>query len=293
MTTIEKKASPMAVLQNQTLKVPQRAQGLMELVQRQKSDLVQLLPSGANVDRMIQAFILNVKNTPKLLDCEPASLIKALYTASCMGLEPNPYHGQLYLIPYNKEVQVIPGYKGLLKLVRNSGEINAIIVNTVHENDRFEYNLAGGDRPLHQLPEDGERGRMRFVYLLAEFKEGGFHLELMTLQEVERIRDNSQAYKSAKKYNKPSIWDEHFEEMAKKTVIRRSVKRLPIELSRQLRNATIINEEYGKSPTIDMETGEILDVWAEPTQEEPETTPTPEPGIPASLQKLVSAGGKS
>jgi recombination protein RecT len=243
----------MAMLTNTKASTQDRAKALMSMAEARKGEISQLLPAGMDIDRMLQAYILNVKNTPKLLDCDPGSLLKALYTASCMGLEPNPYHGQLYLIPYGKEVQVIPGYKGLLKLVRNSGEVTSIIVNTVHEHDVFEYNLAGSERPVHTYPKSVDRGQLLFVYLIADFKEGGFHFEMMSKAEIEAVR-----HKSPGKNSTP--WTQHFEEMAKKTVIRRAVKRLPIALSRELSNTVKVHDQQGRQTSIDMDTGEILDI---------------------------------
>jgi recombinational DNA repair protein RecT len=87
----------------------------------------------------------------------------------------------------------------------------------------------------------------------------------MNREEVDRIRDGSAAAKSGRE----TPWQGHYEEMGKKTVFRRAVKRLPISLNRELSNAIRAEDAVhsGRVIEVDRETGEILDVWAdEPPQ---------------------------
>jgi recombination protein RecT len=256
-----------AKLSNPKESITVRAKALAQMVDVYSADITAILPKHVDFHRMKQLFILSVKNTPTLLDCDPASLMKSLFTAASMGLEPDPYFGQVYLLPYGKNVQVIPGYKGLLRLVHNSGEITSISAQAVYENDEFDYDLASGERPKHRPSLKDGRGQAIAYYCLANFRDGGFHFELMTKEEIEGIRLRSAAVKSGRS----TPWKTDYDEMAKKTVIRRAVKRLPISLSRETRNALIAEDAYhaGKAFELDQETGEAIDIWAEAVEETP------------------------
>lgn len=259
-----------SVVSNAKASTQQRANALGQMVDHYQSDISAILPKHVDFHRMKQLFVLSVKNVPKLLDCEPASLMKALFTAASMGLEPDPYFGQVYLLPYGKNVQVIPGYKGLLQLVRNSGEITSITAQAVCKNDEFEYDLASGERPKH-VPSLTDRGDAVAYYCIANFRDGGFHFELMTKADVEKIRLRSAAVKSGK----ATPWDTDYDEMAKKTVIRRAVKRLPISLSKQARVALMAEDAYATGKVLDVDTnGDAVDIWAEPVEEAPAQTET-------------------
>lgn len=253
------------VLSDSKRTVKDRAAALSVILNSQNNDLISILPKHISLDRVKQQFILSVKSNPKLLDCDPASLIKSLFTSCSMGLEPDPYFGQVYLIPYGKEVQVIPGYKGLMKLVRNTGEIASICCEAVHENDSFEYQL-GSDPFVKHKPALNNRGNIVAFYCVSKFKDGSVSLEWMNREEIDRIKAMSAAVKGGRS----TPWNEHYEEMGKKTVFRRAVKRLPISLSREL--ATAIQSDdaahNGRVYQVDPETGEVLDVWAEPVNDE-------------------------
>lgn len=259
----------LVVVNNGKASIPERAKALGQMVDFYQNDITAILPKHVDFHRMKQLFVLSVKNVPKLLDCEPASLMKALFTAASMGLEPDPYFGQVYLLPYGKNVQVIPGYKGLLQLVRNSGEITSITAQAVCKNDVFEYNLASGERPKH-VPPFSDRGDAQAYYCIANFRDGGFHFELMTKEDVEKIKARSAAAKSGS-----SPWNTDYDEMAKKTVIRRAVKRLPISLSKQARVALMAEDAYATGKVLEVDTnGDAVDIWAEPVEEAPAQTET-------------------
>lgn len=259
--------------------VGQRGDALATILEGYNDGLLKINPQPAAIDRMKMLFVLSCKNTPKLLDCEVGSLIKALFTAVSMNLEPDPYFGQVYLIPYGKNVQVIPGYKGLLKLVRNTGDVTTMNAVTVHKNDEFDYDLAGFERPRHKANLE-DRGPAIAYYFICNYKDGSFHFELMTKEEVEHVRVSSAAVKSGK----GSPWGTHYDEMAKKTVIRRAIKRMDIALDRGTRTALRAEDAAhgGRIIDIDPGTGEAIDPWAEMSEEPVEE----KPAIPAKSSRL-------
>jgi recombination protein RecT len=188
-----------------------------------------------------------VQNTPKLLECDKRSFLSAVMTCAQLGLEPDGYLGQAYLIPFKGKVQFIPGYKGLITLARNSGDVESLIAREVRANDIFghwnerieayELNMASPEPPYHAPPKGKERGPVEYFYSVARFKDGGCQWEVMTLADVHMIRNRSAGWQSAVQYNKTdkSPWSTDEVEMGKKTLIRRIAKYLPMSVQKATR----------------------------------------------------------
>lgn len=207
-----------------------------ETLERMKPQMALALPRHLTPERLARVAMTAIQNTPKLLECDRTSLFAAIMTCAQLGLEPDGVLGQAYLVPFGGKVQFIPGYRGLISLARNSGEVQSIMAQEVREHDKFEYAFGLHPRCEH-VPASGERGEIVAFYAVAHFINGGHHFEVMSRAEVEKIRDNSSGYKVALRYAKPgqepqSPWVQNFAEMGKKTVIRRMGKYLPMNVQK-------------------------------------------------------------
>ena len=197
------------------------------------------LPKHMTPERMARIAFSAMQRQPLLLECTPQSLALCVITASELGLEPNMI-GHAYLVPYrnNKtgktDAQLILGYKGLIDLARRSGALSTISVACVHERDKFEYELGLEPRLKHRPYMDGDRGNVTLVYAVARLKDGGYQFEVMSRAEIEQVRKKSKAGSSGP-------WVEHWDEMAKKTVLRRLCKLLPSSI--ELVRAVAMDEE--------------------------------------------------
>jgi recombination protein RecT len=169
------------------------------------------------------------------MECTTESLFGALVQCAQLGLEPNTPMGHAYMIPFRNrkmnrtDVQVIIGYRGFIDLARRSGQIVSIAAHAVHEKDKFDFSY-GLDERLEHRPASGDRGQVTHFYAVAKLTGGGHAFEVMTRADVEAIRDASQNHQSAKKFGKPSVWDQHFVEMGRKTAVRRLFKYLPVSI---------------------------------------------------------------
>lgn len=197
--------------------------GFPALLDRMKDQIANALPSHMNPKRMLRIVLTCYRMTPKLALCDEMSVLSAVVQAAQIGLEPG-LMGQAYLVPYGRECQLIPGYRGLIDLVRRSGAITDIYANVVHAKDHFHYQT-GLDLILEHTPYDGDDdpGPVTKVYAVAKFKDGGHHVEVMYRRDVEKIRDATMAWK--KGHETP--WRTFPEEMWRKTVLRRICKQLP------------------------------------------------------------------
>lgn len=217
------------------------------LLDQRKGEIAKMLPKHLHADRLLKVAQIAATTTPALLKCDVPSLVAAIGQCAQMGLEPNTVLGHAYLVPFNTKrkdadgnerwvnsVQVIVGYKGLIDLARRSGQIVSIAAHEVCENDDFEC-VYGLNERLEHRPAMHDRGEVVAFYAVAHLKDGGHAFEVMSVEQIEEIRDASQGYQQAKKYKKEasSPWGAHFVEMGRKTVIRRLAKYLPLSIEFQ------------------------------------------------------------
>lgn len=189
------------------------------------------LPKAMTPERLVRVVTTECRKTPALLNCNPESFLGAVLQCAQLGLEPGGALGHCYLLPFGNgkakdgrpNAQLIIGYRGMIDLARRSGQIVSICAYTVHEKDHFVWRL-GLDPDIEHVPSpEADRGKMTYVYAVAKLKGGGVQFEVMSRAEVEKVRKQSKAGSSGP-------WVTHFDEMAKKTVIRRLFKYLPVSI---------------------------------------------------------------
>jgi len=190
-----------------------------------KTQIRNALPRGGlTTDRYISACLTALAITPKLLQCTASSVLKALMESARFGLEPNSPLGEAYLVPYGDKVEFIIAYRGMMKLAWNTGMLLSLDFDKVCENDLFTYKK-GKEITFEHTPNLlSDRGMPYAYYAVAELKNGGFALHVMSKEEILK---HGKRY--SKSYNgKSSPWQTDFDAMAYKTVIRQLCdKKLP------------------------------------------------------------------
>lgn len=226
-----------------------------------KAQMALALPKHMNPDRLARIALTEIRKIPALARCDQTSFLGAIMQCAQLGLEPGGALGHAYLLPFENrkkgitEVQFIVGYRGMIDLARRSGQILSIEARAVFESDKFRVSLGLNPDLTHEPNwEAQDRGPLKFVYAVAKLKDGGTQFEVMSRAEIERVRSQSKAGQSGP-------WVSHFEEMAKKTVIRRLFKYLPVSI--ELATAVGLDEQseaglpQDNPLTIDQDTGEI------------------------------------
>lgn len=205
--------------------------GIKDYLKAYEGEIAKALPSVMTPERFSRIVTTALTQTPLLADCTPASFFGAMLTSAQLGLEPNTPLGQAYLIPFknNKkgvvECQFQIGYKGLIDLARRSGEIQTIEAHIVYENDEFDFEL-GLETKLRHKPAKSDRGQMVWVYAMYKLTNGGYAFEVMSVEDVKK---HAAKYSIAFKSGKGSPWQSDFEEMAKKTVLKKVLKYAPLK----------------------------------------------------------------
>lgn len=192
------------------------------------------LPRGLNPEKALSAFKSEVSRTPALQRCTPDSLVKSALQAAQLGLEVNGILGHAYLVPYGSNCQFMLGYRGMIALARRSGQIISIYAQAVYKNDVFEFEF-GLEEKLRHVPAIGDRGELIYAYAIAKLEntyspagKEGVQFDVMSRSDIDKIKARSQSAKGAY-----SPWKTDYEEMAKKTVLRRLFKYLPISIDIQ------------------------------------------------------------
>lgn len=220
--------------QSEIVPFQKKVASVRKLLERFKPQMVLALPKHLDADRMLRVALTAIQRNPKLLECSQTSLLASIMQSAQLGLEPDGVLGEAYLIPFGKQIQFIPGYKGLMKLARNSREISTIFASEVYQKDIFSF-AYGLDPKLDHVPSDQEDpGPIIAFYAISKLKDGGSQFVVMWKRQVDGIRDKSPGYIAAKKYKLQTPWETHYPEMGKKTAIRRLCKYLPtsVELAR-------------------------------------------------------------
>lgn len=230
---------------------------LRAILERNWPRIQSVIGNNMSPERLLQMCISEINRTPHLAECSAESVLSCFMKCSALGLEPSSVNGLggCYVIPFRNhgkyEATFVLGYKGMIDLARRSGEIRDISARAVHEGDEFHYSY-GLHEDLVHVP-CANPGKLTHVYMVANFKDGGHYFQVMNRADIDKARASSKA-----SGNGP--WVTHYEEMARKTVIRRAFPYLPVSVD--ARSAGVADET----------TPDYSDIFNPVIDDEPEST---------------------
>jgi len=224
------------------------------------------LPGIFTPERFMRVTLTAFNKNPKLLECTKASIASVIFQSAQWGLEPDGRHA--HIVSYrNKngesEAQLQLDYKGLIALVRRSGEVSSLHADVVCEADEFVYDL--GEIQTHRIDFKKPRGSVYAVYATATLKDGSKQTAVMTLEEVQGIAARSKSVVAAKKFGGTTPWDTDWNEMAKKTAFRRLSKWLPLSFEAADAVEHDIRREFGSGPSVEIHAAPVAPTPAQPT----------------------------
>lgn len=236
---------------------------MQDLIISMKGQIEAALPSVITGERFARMVLTAMSNTPQLASCTPKSFLGAMMQAAQLGLEPNTPLGEAYLIPFRNhgtlECQFQVGYKGMISLAHRSGLY--VQAHEVYENDEFDVEY-GLDPKLVHKPVFKDRGNVVAYYGMWKDKDGNFGFEVMSREDIE-----AHARKYSQSYGKGfSPWKTNFDEMAKKTVIKKALKYAPLttEFIRGVTADGTIKTELSKDMVDVRDETNYTDIEAEP-----------------------------
>ena len=215
---------------------------------------------------------------PELASCTPGSLMNSVNILARVGLLPGGSNGYAYLIPYNNECSVQLGYRGMIRLMKRSGEITDITPRFVAKDDEFSV-LQGTTEEIRHVPVYSMEGQetidtledMKAVYAIATYANGSKSFQVMSQKEVRHIRSKSKA-------NRGGPWVSDFPEMAKKSAVRRLWKTVTDSSEEMDLAASIMDNEMDLSASV-VKRQELPEQTQEHIVDHPQLVEEPQPSF--------------
>lgn len=177
------------------------------------------LPDHIEPQRFQRVALTAIMNSPDLASCSQESVFNSLMKCAQDGLMPD--NKEAALVKFGSTAQYMPMVYGLIKRMRNSGEVSSVNAHIVYEHDEFQFEIVDGTETFRHKPKlIGERGQIILAYCIVKLKDGSIHVETMTKNEIDKVR-------AVSKSKDGPAWKNWYDEMAKKTVIHRAAKRVP------------------------------------------------------------------
>lgn len=217
------------------------------------------------------ALVTASDKNPKIKSCTPESILSAMMACISVNLIPETPAQFAYLIPYGNRIQFQIGYKGLIELAYRSGQVLSINAELVFgdsyeqlENgetklipgDQFEHKL-GTERGIHHIPnmyrDRTDYKNVTHVYATAKLKNGTTVFEVMNISEIDRIRETVKAKST------DSPWTTWWDQMAKKTVIKRLCKYLPSSTEDNRLQQAIMYDSWAEAGKLVYENDELVE----------------------------------
>ncbi len=205
---------------------------LQKAFETQAQEIARMLPAQIPFERFKRVIMTAVQRNPDLLLVSARELFNACMQAASDGLLPDGREGALVIFNRNKKidnkwvsemaVQWMPMVAGILKKVRNSGELSTIVARVVYGGDKFRNWIDDtGEHIEYEASDQQDRELVRCVFAMAKLKDGSIEVEVLKPADIEKIRSVSRA-----KDGGP--WSTWWDQMAIKSAIRRLSKRLPM-----------------------------------------------------------------
>lgn len=192
------------------------------------------LPDDFNIPRFVQNSLALVQGNETLdkfgRQYGPAQIKAGLIRGAYLGLD--ALNQEMYLVPYKDQLQFMPSYKGMTKLVRKYSprKVKSIYAKLVRDGDEFEEVIVHGEPSVNFNPMPFNDAPVIGAFAICLFEDGGAVVETMSKAEIETCHKQSRAQ------NSPA-WSKFWGEMAKKTVIRRLCKSITLDMDAETKAA--------------------------------------------------------
>jgi recombination protein RecT len=199
-----------------------------------EADLWSALPDHVKPERFKRNMVNLFMQKPEMLNYDPRAVFCEVSKAAALGLLLDPQLGEAYIVPVwngksgRREPELRCGYRGIMKLARQSDEIANLYPGEVRQNDHFIAEEGTAKRLEHRPDYTKPRGKPVCYYAVVHYKDGTSDHEVMDMESLHAIRDRSDGWKAFRAGKiKSTPWATDEGEMCKKTVLRRLLKRVP------------------------------------------------------------------
>lgn len=272
--------------------VERRTEGLTlrDQIQSMEAQFALAMPKGLEAAQLVRDALTCLKQTPKLAECTPQSVLGSLMTCAQLGLRPGVL-GHAWVLPYwdsksrGHVAQLIVGYKGYVELAYRSGQIATIIGRTVYEGDTFDVEYGLDEKLIHRPAMKGERSKPIAHYAVMKKIDGGAAFWVMTEDEMQSWKQKYAPKSKAGHIVGP--WNSDYEAMARKTCLLRLAAWMP----KSTELAYAIEVDNGVRTNVDPSASlaEVTHVYAEQVDPDEPVDPADDHAATVAAQDAAGA----
>lgn len=176
------------------------------------------------------ASVLNAaKTNPRLLECEPQSVISAAMVAATLDLPIDPSLGFSAIVPYKNKGRMVAQFqimtKGFVQLALRSGQYKTINVAPIYEDEFESVDIITGEVLIHPV-DNGYRDQDnadKIVGYVAYFRLlNGF--ERKDFWSMKKILAHGKRFSKTYEYDS-GLWKTDLHAMASKTVLKNTLSK--------------------------------------------------------------------
>ena len=176
---------------------------------------------GKRAPQFVSSLASLISSTPAVLSIfnqDPVQVIQAALKAAAYDLPIEPSLGYAYILPFGSSATFVLGYKGMVQLALRTGLYIRLNAVDVREGELVSYDRLTEDIEFAWEADNVKRAALPIIGYVAFYRlKNGMEKTLyMTNAEISA---HEMANRKGK-YQNP-VWKNHFDEMAKKTVLRR------------------------------------------------------------------------
>ena len=178
------------------------------------------LPKDFNRERFIQNCLAVTNANKDFEKVNKAEIIQGLLKGAYLGLD--FMNRECYLIPYGNSVSFQTDYKGEVKFAKRYSirKIKEIYAKVVREGDEFVEEIIDGHPSIDFKPKPFSNADIIGAFAVVLYMDGGMAYETMSKDDINSVRNN---YSKA---SQSKAWKHSYDEMCKKTVLRRLCKHI-------------------------------------------------------------------
>jgi recombination protein RecT len=204
------------------------SQALVKILNDSMPELKRLAPKYVNLSRLMALALEARMRTPLLAKCSIDSIVAFCKRCAEWGTD-RVGAGGVWPVPFWStknncyEAVAIPDWRFLIEKAKKAKAIKHATADIVREGDKFEVIRGLHPDLIHTVT--GATGAVRAAYCRYILPDGTEDFQVMWIEELEKVRDSSNAWKTYKKDNtKTNPYNYWPEEMHKKAVVKRTMK---------------------------------------------------------------------
>ena len=187
---------------------------------------------GKRMPSFMGSIVSMVNEDPNLKEAffnAPVTVIQSALKAAAYNLPIDKSLGFAYVVPFfnsktgKKEAQFILGYRGMIQLANRTGAYEKLNVVDVREGELKKFDRLTEDVEVEWIQDEEQREKLPVIGYLGYFRLiNGFEKKIY--MSVGAINAHERKFRKGKG-QRPAIWNDNYDAMACKTVLRRLISK--------------------------------------------------------------------